>query len=82
MNAPRDTKSKQLTGTVCPAWRPHRSSAGSAVLVVFMVLAVVGVLIICNTRILYSLKQELRMVEEKQLRKFAPAAVHTNPQNP
>ena len=52
--------------------------SGSAVLVVFMVLAVMGVLILCNNRILYSLKQDLRFVEEKQQQKFAPA---TSPAN-
>ena len=52
--------------------------SGSAVLVVLTLLAVMGVLIICNNRILYSLKQDLRFVAEKQQLKFAPAAFPTN----
>lgn len=52
-----------------------RRVAGSAVLIVFMMVAVIGVFLICNTRTLYLLKQELRLIEAKQLRKFAPPPV-------
>ncbi len=65
---------------------PHspRRQAGSAVLIVFMLLAVMGVFIVVNNRILYSLKQELKLIEQKQLRKFATTnavanAVGSNP---
>ena len=52
--------------------------SGSAVLVVFTLLAAIGALIVCNNRILYSLQQDLRFVEEQQRQKFAPAASPAN----
>lgn len=58
--------------------RRHRRQSGSAVLVVFVLLAILGALIVSNNRILYALKQDLRLVEEKQRQKFAPAATATN----
>ena len=46
---------------------------GSATLVVLILLVVMEVLIVCNTRVLDSLNVELRLVEQKQQQKFAPA---------
>jgi len=46
---------------------------GSATLVVLILLVMMEVMIVCNTRVLDSLNGELRLVEQKQQQKFAPA---------
>ncbi|MBN2506241.1 MAG: hypothetical protein JXQ71_06060 [Verrucomicrobia bacterium] len=57
----------------------RRREAGSAVLVVFTVLAVMGTLIVCNNRILHALHQELRLLEQRQQQKFTSAAPFSRP---
>ena len=44
--------------------RQHRH--GSAVLVIFVLLAAVSLLVIANTHTLHLLKQELRLLDERQ----------------
>ncbi len=55
---------------------------GSATLVVFALLAIMGVVIVCNTRVLDSLQGELRLLEEKQKQKFAPQPAPQTPKRP
>ena len=62
----------------------RRSGAqrGSATLVVFALLAVMAVVIVCNTRVLDNLSGELRLLEEKQKQKFAPQPAPQPPKRP
>ena len=59
-----------------------KARRGSAVLVVLVLLVVMEVLIVCNSRVLDSLNGELRLLEQKQQQKFAPALAPRNPGRP
>jgi hypothetical protein len=66
------------------AWRGRRAGQrGSATLVVLILLMLLVALLIGNSRALIQLKGELRLVEEKQVQRYAPKpASHTAPANP
>lgn len=53
------------------AARPYRRrEGGSATILVLALLAIMAVFLTSNQRVLHSLKREVRLVEEKQLKKF------------
>lgn len=68
--------------------RTNRSpQEGSAVLVVFMLVALLSALVAVNTLSLIQLKDELKLIEKHQLRKFEsppaqPATVTNAPAQP
>jgi type II secretory pathway component PulK len=45
---------------------------GTAVLVVITIVALLGVLAVANSRMLFFLKKEIQMVEKEQLKKYQP----------
>jgi hypothetical protein len=49
---------------------PAAEARGSATLVVFILLTIMVALIAANTRTLHHLKGELRLIEQRQLKKF------------
>lgn len=55
---------------------------GSALLVVLVLVGIMEVLVLCNTRVLDNLKQELDFLDQKQTRKFAPAPAPPKPLQP
>lgn len=52
----------------------HRRNRGSATLVVITLLFLVSALMLSNSRVLRVLHQEMRLIEEKQIRKFSAVA--------
>jgi hypothetical protein len=55
------------------AARPYRrGERGSATILVLALLAIMAVFLTSNQRVLHNLKREVRLVEEKQLKKFQP----------
>lgn len=55
------------------AARPYRGrESGSATILVLALLAIMAVFLTSNQRVLHNLKREVRLVEEKQLKKFQP----------
>ena len=57
---------------------------GSATLVVFILLTIMVTLVVANARTLHHLKWELRLIEQRQLKKFnaptnAPPALRAPP---
>jgi hypothetical protein len=58
----------------------RRHERGSAVLVVFILVTLMVAITIANAKALHVLQQEIRLIEKRQLRKFAvqPSAVNTN----
>jgi hypothetical protein len=58
-----------------------RDQGGAALLVVLVLLASMAVLVVTNTRVLASLDRDLKLIEQKQLRRLQagpPAARLTN----
>ncbi len=49
---------------------------GAAVLIVLIILAIIGILLYANTRTLWLLKEELRLLNAKQLIKYEQRATH------
>ena len=47
-----------------------RRRSGAAILVVMTILALITTFLLCNSTLLDGLKRELRLVEEKQKKKF------------
>ena len=47
---------------------------GSAMIVVMLLLAVMAAFVITNARTLATLKGELKLIDQKQQKKFAPVA--------
>ncbi len=60
--------------------RSRRS--GFATLVALTLLAVMGALLVYNNHVLYGVKEDLKLVNEKQLKKFAPAENAARPPSP
>jgi len=61
-----------------PFPRPTRARSGAAIIIVMAILAILGTLLLCNGTVLQGLKSELRLLEEKQQKKFAaPAPAQT-----
>lgn len=50
-----------------------RRERGSAVVVVLAVLALITVYVVANSRVLFHLKADLKLIEQQQLKKFTPA---------
>ncbi len=51
-----------------------RCQSGAAIIIVMAFLAILCTLVLCNNSVLSGLKGELRLLEEKQQKKFAPEA--------
>ena len=66
----RDACRTMAAGTVAPLGRRER---GSAVIVVLALLAIITVYVVANSRTLFHLKSELKLIEQQQLKKFTPA---------
>jgi len=56
------------------ARRKHRR--GSAVLVIFVLLAAISAIVIANTHTLHLLKQELRLLDERQKQRLQAGSPH------
>ena len=52
----------------------RRRQAGTMLIVVMALLAIISMLLVCNSQILFTLKQDLQRVEKLQLKKYAPAS--------
>ena len=52
----------------------QRSARGSATVLVLALVAIMMVFLTANQRVLHNLKREVRLVEQKQLKKFQPPA--------
>lgn len=50
----------------------RRSARGSATILVLALVAIMMVFLAANQLVLHNLKRELRLVEQKQLKKFQP----------
>lgn len=59
-------------------WR-LQSRRGSAVVIVLMVLSLISVFSVATAQRLWSLKRDLKLIEQKQLLKFQAQTVVTNP---
>ena len=66
----RDAGRTMAAGTAAPL--AHRER-GAAVLVVLAVLALITVYVVANSRVLFHLKADLKLIEQQQLKKFMPA---------
>ena len=74
--SPRRTRGEgaRRAGEGCSGDRfKERRERGSASLVVLAVLALVTLYILSNNLVLHHLKEDLKLVEKHQLKKFAPA---------
>ena len=65
----------------CSMFRLRRGNRGSAVLIVLAVLAIMMVFVMANTRIAYALKDELRLVEQRQLKHWVSVPTNLPPAN-
>ncbi len=68
-------------GTSRPHPGPGRSShsqSGTAVLLMLVLMAILMILVASNVRTLWQLKQELRLVERRQIRRLEAEAARTN----
>lgn len=54
--------------------RNPQREAGSATILVLALLALMAVFLTANQLVLHNLKREVRLVEQKQLKKFQPPA--------
>ena len=54
----------------------RRGHRGSAVLVVLVLLAVMSAMIIANTHTLHALKEELKLLNERQIQRLRTGAQH------
>ena len=54
-----------------PARRPRHRERGSAVFVVFVLLSIMLIYVSANLKLLSQLQSELRLIEKRQLEKFA-----------
>lgn len=61
--------------TRAPA-NPIARRRGSAVLIVLVLLGCMTVFVITNTQTLRSLKQELKLLDDRQQKKYGPGADH------
>lgn len=59
----------------CPSGRREQASAVVAVL---MILGLISLYSVATAQRMYSLKRDLRLIEQKQLLKFRPAPAFTN----
>lgn len=62
--------------TRCSVGFPRRrptTTRGSAVLIVLVLLGCIGVLMAVNSDALAALKQQLRLIDQHQLKKYGPA---------
>lgn len=51
---------------------------GSAVVVMLVIIAILGIFVVANAKRLHQLKRELKIVERRQLEKFHPPPSTTN----
>lgn len=51
---------------------------GSAVVVMLVIIAILGIFVVANAKRLHQLKRELKIVERRQLEKFLPPPSTTN----
>ena len=64
-------------GILHQSLHPNQSTQrGSAVLIVLVLLACIGILMAANTDTLAALKQELRLLDQRQLKKYGSSADH------
>ena len=54
--------------------KSSQARRGSAMIVVMLLLAVMATFVVCNARTLATLKGELKLIDHKQQKKFAPVA--------
>ena len=58
--------------------RHSQNTRGSAVVVMLVILAILGIFVVANAKRLHQLSQELKIVERRQLEKFRRPTVTTN----
>ena len=59
--------------------RPARPR-GTALIVVMVLLAIMGVLMVCAAHSLFFVKRELKLIEQKQVKRFEKTATGQGPQ--
>ena len=57
----------------------RHAQRGAAMLVVLGVLTIMAMLVVGNSRVLYSLDEDLRLIEKKQIKKLEASQAHTTP---
>ena len=55
---------------------PSTASRGSAVLIILVLLACMAIILAANSATLASLKQELKLIDQQQQKKYGPGARH------
>jgi hypothetical protein len=62
--------------------RRRVAKRGSAVLMVFIILTIITAFVLSDNLVLWHLKQELRLIEKRQLQKYAPPSKEQQPSRP
>ena len=52
------------------------ATRGSAVLIILVLLACMAIILAANSAMLHSLKQELKLIDQQQQKKYGPGARH------
>ena len=56
--------------------RSHKSECGSAVLIILVLLSVMLLLVAANTLTVNWLRQEVKLVDKQQMKRFAPSSTN------
>ena len=54
----------------------HAAQRGSSVLIILVLLACMAIILAANSATLHSLKQELKLIDQHQQKKYGPSARH------
>ena len=65
----------------CSVFPARHRNRGSAVLIVLAVLGLMTIFVAANTRIVYHLKDEVRLTEKRQMKHWAGVATNVPPAN-
>jgi len=58
-------------------WLTSRPQNGSAVLVILVFLSIIAILIVSNSKTLYGLDKNIRLIEQQQLKKYGVSVTNT-----